>query len=134
MSSSGATFNAVVLSFKAGAAITRDHAVILSADNTVIMASADNQDIIGFADFEIDGTGDNYDDVCPVHVSGGKRTVVADGAVTRGDKLIAANGGGVKTMPTAAGTYYTVGIALKSAADEKKFEMLMRNRVVVVTA
>lgn len=48
--------------------------------------------------------------------SGGSKSAVADSAVSALDLLVVGASGGVKTLPTAGGTYYVVGVALADAA------------------
>lgn len=49
---------------------------------------------------------------------------VASGAIAADDRLVPAAGGKVKTLPSAAGTYWVVGKAIKAAADGETVELV----------
>jgi len=49
--------------------------------------------------------------------SGGEKSVTADGDITALARLVVGDSAGAKVLPTAAGTYYVVGVALTAAAN-----------------
>lgn len=108
-----------VVSFIAGEDITDRYCLILDPTTAgqVLLPTADGQECIAFAN---DGaTSGHY---VPGHISGGTRMCIASGTITKGDLLIAASGGKVKTA-TGSGTEYLVGKALESKTDGQRIEI-----------
>jgi hypothetical protein len=101
--------------------------------------TADNQEILGVIAYDsgfqdalrqggIDFTGRTFS----VDVGQSFVEVKAVGAISEGDKLIVAAGGGVKKMPTVAGTYNVIGEADGDAVNGEYFDMLTYRQVVVI--
>ncbi len=114
------TAKATFVTFEAGEALTAKYLVIVdpSADRQVIHPTADNMFCIGInQDAKSSGESANIG----LLTGGGTFTGIASGSITRGDKLICANGGKVKSDPaTSSTTSNIIGIALESASDTEE--------------
>jgi hypothetical protein len=110
------------ISFKAGAAIGINRAVILdSASNTVIAASAITDLVIGIALEAAAAAGD----LVPVQVFG-KAKVVASAAIAVGAQLMPTGSGSGKVATAAGATAKSMGVALQAAgADGDVIEALL---------
>lgn len=111
-------------------AITDKYAVILhpTSNENVLHPTADNMDCIGFADDEQDTAG--------LHIAvqmidgGGERYCVASGSITKGDLLICASGGKVKTR-TGSGTEYILAKALEAGTDGNVLRVQLYRAIMV---
>jgi hypothetical protein len=118
------------LSFKSGAAITAGRLVEITGVETVSMAAANSQKVVGVAMQSCDAVGD----IIEVQVLGYVFTLVAAGAVTAGDELsVGAVAGTVSTQPAAAAATLAdinkarsvLGIALDTAIDTATLRVLV---------
>jgi hypothetical protein len=120
-------YDELAFSSQASATITGGQLLAVSGSGTVAPAGANALNWTGVAAFDA-ASGDQV----TVH-AGGVQRIVASGAVTAGDQLVAAASGKVSTLaavttPTAADVTNTrarVGIALTTAADGALVEVQM---------
>lgn len=104
----------------ASAAITGGRLVAVSGNGTVATAAADSNKVVGVAANDVAASGDKF--LAYTLRGGGVHKLVASGAITAGDGVVADTGGKVKTAPTslataaAAGTL--LGIALTTTAAD----------------
>jgi hypothetical protein len=118
------------LTFKAGAAVTAGRLVEITGVETVSMAAAKSQKVVGVSMQTCDAVGD----LLEVQVLGNVFTLVAQGAVTAGDELVVGSVAGTVATQAVAGTATLtdinnaraiVGIALDSAADTGTLRVLV---------
>lgn len=109
------------VSFKSAAAITAGRMVEITAANTVGMAGANSQKVVGFAMQSCDAAGD----IIEVQLLGYVVLCTAAGAVSAGDEVSCGANGTVSTQAAAAGATAAdinkarsvIGIALEAIAD-----------------
>jgi len=111
--------NQTDITFRANGAITRYYCVIQdpTADGEALLPTADNMDCLGIA---IDGCADN--ELFAVCMGGGTTQAVASGSISRGDLLMCASGGKVKTALT-SGTINIIARALEDASDGEQLKV-----------
>ena len=103
--------------------------------------SLNSSDALVYADADKTGIGvtrnpqDNGEDVGVAYINKpGTHEICAAGAFSIGDKVYAAADGKVQAIPTAAGTYYQVGLAMEAAtADGDLVEILIHELGTAVT-
>lgn len=122
------TANMKVASYKAGIAITKKYFVILDPDNAdrVLLPTADNMAAIGYCP---DGQATVGGHIGVATGSGDQVYALAAGVITKGAKLMAASGGGVK-VATTSGATYIVGRAEEAAASGVLFLMTLDRDIV----
>jgi hypothetical protein len=118
------------VTFKSAAAITAGRLVEITAANTVGMAAAKSQKVVGFAMQSCDAAGDQIE----VQLLGYVVRLTAAGAVAAGDELVVgAVAGTVSTQAAAAAATLTdinnaravVGIALEAISDTNTGRVLV---------
>lgn len=109
--------------FKAGAAITANRLLKLTAENTVEHATAITDDIIGVSTKTV--ASGEYVDV--LTTPGAKHKVTAGAAIAVGAQVMPQAAGAGKCATAAGATAKSVGIALTAAAaDGEEIEVLLR--------
>jgi hypothetical protein len=118
------------LSFKSAAAITKGRLVEITSANTVQMAAAKSQKVVGVAMQSCDAVGD----LIEVQVLGYVFRLTAQGAVSAGDELVVGTvAGSVATQAAAAAATLTdinnaravIGIALEAISDTAQGRVLV---------
>jgi hypothetical protein len=118
------------VTFKSAAAITKGRLVEITAANTVGMAAAKSQKVVGVAMQSCDAAGDQIE----VQLLGYVFVLTAAGAVTAGDELVVgAVAGTVSTQAAAGAATLTdinnaravIGIALESITDTNTGRVLV---------
>lgn len=116
-------YNEGILTFTTGADVVAHRLVKLSSGNVIHNTATATDDPIGVTERDAD-SGDNVA-VKPVNYSGTVE-ITAAGAISQGADVYAAAAGKVQALPTAAGTYRKIGIALEAAtADGDIIEILL---------
>ncbi|MDR0428485.1 MAG: DUF2190 family protein [Puniceicoccales bacterium] len=95
---------------------------LVSFEDGKVKISTIGQLPFGIITDETDAAGD-FANVC---LLGGKETaiLVADGPIEQGSCVYGSRDGKISTLSSESGTYYLVGIALQSATDGDKVEVL----------
>jgi hypothetical protein len=118
------------VTFKSAAAVTAGRLVEITAANTVGMAAAKSQKVVGFAMQGCDAAGDQIE----VQLLGYVVVCTAQGAVAAGDELVVGSVAGTVATQAAAGTATLtdinnaraiVGIALEAISDTNTGRVLM---------
>lgn len=114
--------NAGLKAFTCGADVEAHRLVKLSSGNVIHNTATATDDPIGVTQ----RAEDSGDDVTVRLINdGGTFEITAAGAISQGAEVYAAAAGKVQALPTAAGTYRRIGLALEAAtADGDIIEIL----------
>jgi hypothetical protein len=111
----------VIANFDVGAAVAGNRIVKLSADATVVQASAATDALIGVSDPNGAASGERLDVTLT-----GMAEIVLGGTVTRGALITAdANGKGVAAAPSSGANNRVVGVALVSGVSGDVIDVLL---------
>ena len=115
------------LSLVAGADLVAHRLVKLSSGEAVYNTATSTDDPIGVTKLNAE-EGDDVS-IAPINLEGTVE-IAAAGAVTLGADVYAAADGEVQALPTAAGTYRHIGLAMKSASgDGSIIEVLLNDTI-----
>ena len=106
--------------FVSGAAIAKNTIVMFSADDTVVVATANTSLPVGIAETAAAAAGDRVE-VCLAGIA----EVKAAGAITRGDYVVATTGGEAVAGTASTAKQQAVGIAMVGVADDDIFPCLI---------
>jgi len=106
--------------FLAGAEIAKNTIVMFSADDTVVVATANTSLPVGIAETAAAAAGDRVE-VCLAGIA----EVKAAGAITRGDYVVATTGGEAVAGTASTAKQQAVGIAMVGVADDDIFPCLI---------
>lgn len=109
------------ITYRAGEAITRYRLVKLSPDGTAVSVAGAADRPIGLSTDEA-ASGENLD--IALLSSSDTLTARAGGSLQTGDILVPATEGRVKALPTTAGSYSQIGIALRPAVSDALVEIM----------
>jgi len=109
------------ITYRAGEAIGRYRLVKLATDGTTVSIATASDRPFGLSTDEA-APGEELD--IALLCSSDTLTARASGNLQAGDLLIPADGGGVQILPTAAGTYTQIGLALQPASNDAPVEIM----------